>query len=195
MTGDLGEFDADGYLWFRGRLKRFLKAGGEMISLPALEEPFARLYPPTKDGPRVAVEGVEQERGRRIVLFTTEPLDLREANALLLKEGFHGVMRLDDVRRVEENPGPGDRQDRLQAASCPDPGEHSSGKMSSDYSGRKENSNPGPHPARRQFAFYGDADSYFASTHNPVSTSATSTINSTGYRKVAMGSSRGTWLP
>jgi long-chain-fatty-acid--[acyl-carrier-protein] ligase len=104
VTGDLGELDADGYLWFSGRLKRFLKAGGEMISLPALEEPFARLYPPTEEGPRVAVEGVEEERGRRIVLFTTEPLDLRDANALLMKEGFHGVMRLDEVRRVEKIP-------------------------------------------------------------------------------------------
>src|SRR5204863_7603684 len=82
VTGDLGEIDGDGYLWFRGRLKRFLKAGGEMISLPALEEPLARLYPPTEDGPRVAVEGVEHEQGRRVVLFTTEPLGLREANAL-----------------------------------------------------------------------------------------------------------------
>src|SRR5262249_57145733 len=94
VTGDLGEFDPDGYLWFRGRLKRFLKAGGEMISLPALEEPFARLYPPTQDGPRVAVEGVQLESGRRIVLLTTEPLDVREANALLLRAGLPGVMRL-----------------------------------------------------------------------------------------------------
>lgn len=104
VTGDLGELDADGYLWFRGRLKRFLKAGGEMISLPALEEPFARQYPPTRDGPRIAVEGVEHEQGRRIVLFTTEALDLREANALLLREGFHGVMRLDEVHRLEKIP-------------------------------------------------------------------------------------------
>jgi long-chain-fatty-acid--[acyl-carrier-protein] ligase len=104
VTGDLGAFDPDGYLWFRGRLKRFLKAGGEMISLPALEEPFARLYPPTQDGPRMAVEGVEHDGGRRIVLFTTEPLDLREANALLLGKGFHGVMRLDEVRRVQRIP-------------------------------------------------------------------------------------------
>ena len=104
MSGDLGELDADGYLWFRGRLKRFLKAGGEMISLPALEEPFVRLYSPTRDGPRVAVEGVEHEQGRQIVLFTTELLDLREANALLLREGFHGVMRLDEVRRMEQIP-------------------------------------------------------------------------------------------
>ena len=86
------------------RGKRFLKAGGEMISLPALEEPFVRLYPPTRDGPRVAVEGVEHEHGRQVVLFTTESLDLREANALLLREGFHGVMRLDEVRRMEQIP-------------------------------------------------------------------------------------------
>jgi long-chain-fatty-acid--[acyl-carrier-protein] ligase len=104
VTGDLGELDRDGYLWFRGRLKRFLKAGGEMISMPALEEPFARLYPPTEDGPRVAVEGVEHARGRWIVLFTTEQLGLRDANALLLQEGFQGVMRLDEVQRVERIP-------------------------------------------------------------------------------------------
>ena len=107
VTGDLGELDSDGYLWFRGRLKRFLKAGGEMISLPALEEPFARLYPPTEDGPRVAVEGVEHDRGRWIVLFATEQLGLRDANALLLQEGFQGVMRLDEVRRVERIPALG----------------------------------------------------------------------------------------
>lgn len=104
VTGDLGEFDADGYLWFKGRLKRFLKAGGEMISLPALEEPFAKAYPPTEDGPRVAVEGVEHEGARRIVLFTTEEITLREANARLVADGFHGVMRLDEVKRVDKIP-------------------------------------------------------------------------------------------
>ncbi|HZU36014.1 MAG TPA: AMP-binding protein [Gemmataceae bacterium] len=104
VSGDLVRQDTEGFLWFEGRLKRFLKAGGEMISLPALEEPFVRLYPPTEDGPRVAVEGVETEQGRRIVLFTTEPINLREANARLLEEGFHGVMRLDEVRQVEKVP-------------------------------------------------------------------------------------------
>jgi len=104
VTGDLVRTDADGFLWFAGRLKRFLKAGGEMISLPALEEPFVRLYPPTREGPRVAVEGVETEQGRRIVLFSTEPLSVREANAVLLKEGFRGVMRFDEVRQVEKIP-------------------------------------------------------------------------------------------
>jgi long-chain-fatty-acid--[acyl-carrier-protein] ligase len=103
-TGDLAEIGADGVIKLAGRLKRFLKAGGEMISLPALEEPFARLHPPTDKGPQVAVEGIENDGGRRIVLFTTEPISLTDANALLMKEGFRGVMRLDEVRRLDSIP-------------------------------------------------------------------------------------------
>ncbi len=103
-TGDLVAMDEDGFLHFKGRLKRFLKAGGEMISLPALEEPFARAYPPDEQGPRVAVEGVETEDGRHIVLFTREELTLRQAGELLLNAGLRGVMRLDEVRRVEAIP-------------------------------------------------------------------------------------------
>ncbi len=63
ITGDLAAIDETGEIVFHGRLKRFLKAGGEMISLPALEEPFAKKYPPTDQGPRVAVEGVETPTG------------------------------------------------------------------------------------------------------------------------------------
>jgi hypothetical protein len=75
-----------------------------MISLPALEEPFVRRYPPAEGGPRVAVEGVETEAGYHIILFTTEALNLREANAILWENGFRGVMRLDEVRRLEKIP-------------------------------------------------------------------------------------------
>ena len=102
--GDLAERDPSGQIVFRGRLKRFLKAGGEMISLPALEEPFAKLYPPTDEGPRVVVEGVETPDGRRIILFTTEDISLRDANTRLQTEGFRGVMRLDEVRKLERIP-------------------------------------------------------------------------------------------
>jgi long-chain-fatty-acid--[acyl-carrier-protein] ligase len=37
-------------------------------------------------------------------LFTTEPITLPEANAVLQQEGFRGVMRLDEVRRVDRIP-------------------------------------------------------------------------------------------
>ncbi len=103
-TGDLVEIDDEHYIHFRGRLKRFLKAGGEMISLPALEEPFSRLRPPTEDGPQVAVEGIETPQGRWIVLFATGELSVREANAILSETGFRGVMRLDEVVRLDAIP-------------------------------------------------------------------------------------------
>ncbi|VTU00532.1 bifunctional protein aas : Acylglycerophosphoethanolamine acyltransferase OS=Blastopirellula marina DSM 3645 GN=DSM3645_02118 PE=4 SV=1: Acyltransferase: PP-binding: AMP-binding [Gemmataceae bacterium] len=104
VTGDLAALDEAGAIVFHGRLKRFLKAGGEMISLPALEEPFAKKYPPTDAGPRVAVEGVETDSGRRIVLFTTEDVSLTDANALLQAEGLRGVMRLDAVTKLDALP-------------------------------------------------------------------------------------------
>lgn len=104
-TGDLVKRDEDGYLIFAGRLKRFIKSGGEMISLPALESPFQTKFPPSEDGPRAAVEGIETERGGRfVVLFTTEKLNLAEANQLLSVNGFRGVMRLDEVNQVDSIP-------------------------------------------------------------------------------------------
>jgi long-chain-fatty-acid--[acyl-carrier-protein] ligase len=103
-TGDLVHVDDEGFIHFRGRLKRFLKVGGEMVSLPALEEPFTQLYPPTEDGPQVAVEGIETPDGRRIVLFTTCEVSLKEANAILTEAGFRGVMRLDETRRLDQIP-------------------------------------------------------------------------------------------
>jgi long-chain-fatty-acid--[acyl-carrier-protein] ligase len=102
VTGDLAELDPDGYIRLAGRLKRFLKVGGEMISLPALEEPLTSKYPPTDDGPRVAVEGTESPR--RIVLFTTLDVSLEEANDLLNKAGLRGIMRFDDVKRLDKIP-------------------------------------------------------------------------------------------
>ena len=104
ITGDLASLDPDGFIHFAGRLKRFLKAGGEMISLPALEEPLASAYPPGEKGPQVAVEGVETPDGRRIVLFTTADIQLRDANTLLTKAGFRGIMRLDEVRHLKTLP-------------------------------------------------------------------------------------------
>ncbi len=104
VTGDLVQLDEDGFIHFRGRLKRFLKVAGEMVSLPALEEPFSKLHPPTENGPTIAVEGIETPEGRWIILFTTEDVDLRQANGILAEAGFRGVMRLDEVVRLDAIP-------------------------------------------------------------------------------------------
>lgn len=104
VTGDLVQLDDEGFIHFSGRLKRFLKVGGEMVSLPALEEPISALYPPTENGPQVAVEGVETPGGRWIVLFSTADIPLRQANAILTEAGFRGVMRIDEVLHADAIP-------------------------------------------------------------------------------------------
>ncbi len=44
-TGDMGLVDEDGYIWHKGRLKRFVKVGGEMISLVKVEEVLNKYLP------------------------------------------------------------------------------------------------------------------------------------------------------
>ncbi len=44
-TGDIGMMDDDGFLWHRGRMKRFVKVGGEMVSLVKVEDLLSRLLP------------------------------------------------------------------------------------------------------------------------------------------------------
>jgi acyl-[acyl-carrier-protein]-phospholipid O-acyltransferase/long-chain-fatty-acid--[acyl-carrier-protein] ligase len=75
-TQDMGYRDADGYLWHVGRLARFLKVGGEMVSLVQVEDILQRALPPGVDG--VIVETPDASRGARIVAVVTEGVDDRE---------------------------------------------------------------------------------------------------------------------
>ena len=104
ITGDLVMQDEDGFLFFKGRLKRFIKFGGEMISLPALEEVFSSAFPADENGPMVAVEGIEKENRKHVYLFNRNPMELSEANRLLQEAGFRGIMRIDKIILVDEIP-------------------------------------------------------------------------------------------
>lgn len=104
ITGDLIMQDDDGFLFFKGRLKRFIKFGGEMISLPALEEVFSNIYPPDENGPMVAIEGLEKENRKYIYLFNRNDIVISEANRMLQEAGFRGIMRIDKVVKVKEIP-------------------------------------------------------------------------------------------
>ena len=44
-TGDMGYFDEDRYLWHAGRFKRFVKVGGEMVSLVKVENTLEKYLP------------------------------------------------------------------------------------------------------------------------------------------------------
>lgn len=102
-SGDIASLDEEGFVHFEGRLKRFVKIGGEMLSLPAMEQPFVELYPPNEDGPQVAIEAIETDSGPSINLFTTvDGIDLVKANGILAEYGFKGVVRLHNLRFMPE---------------------------------------------------------------------------------------------
>ena len=72
-TGDMGYMDADGYLWHVGRLKRFLKIGGEMVSLIKVEDVLEHLLP--ADVECCVVEVPDALRGSRIIAAITQQID------------------------------------------------------------------------------------------------------------------------
>lgn len=77
-TGDMGYFDADGYLWHVGRLQRFLKIGGEMVSLVKIENVLEGFLPPEVEC--CVVEIPDALRGAKIVAAVTE--EIQEAELL-----------------------------------------------------------------------------------------------------------------
>lgn len=108
-TGDLGYLDQGGNLVLAGRLKRFTKIGGEMVSLGAIEEAILTAAPEQKwplllDGPSVAVISEEGDKKTRLILCCTFESSVREVNKVLLDAGFSNLVRISDIKQVEEIP-------------------------------------------------------------------------------------------
>ena len=72
-TGDMGNIDQDGYLWHVGRIKRFVKIGGEMVSMVRIESVLDTLLP--EDAHCCVVEIPNSTKGAMIVAVTTEKIN------------------------------------------------------------------------------------------------------------------------
>ncbi len=85
-TGDVVSFDDAGYMSIRGRMKRFAKIGGEMVSLAVVENCAASLWP---DNMHAAAILPDDRKGEQIVLVTDHAAPDRAA--LLSWAQNHGV--------------------------------------------------------------------------------------------------------
>lgn len=74
-TGDVVSIDAEGFLRIEGRVKRFAKIGGEMISQESVERIAVHASP---DFIHAASSRTDDIRGEALVLFTTDPNLSRE---------------------------------------------------------------------------------------------------------------------
>jgi acyl-CoA synthetase (AMP-forming)/AMP-acid ligase II/1-acyl-sn-glycerol-3-phosphate acyltransferase/acyl carrier protein len=104
-TGDLVRPDGDGVLTFEGRLKRFVKIGGEMVSLPAIEETLLKHAPSTDgEGPPLAVVANSGESRPEVILFSTQDMSRQQANQWIRESGLSGLHYVSQVRQIAELP-------------------------------------------------------------------------------------------
>jgi acyl-[acyl-carrier-protein]-phospholipid O-acyltransferase/long-chain-fatty-acid--[acyl-carrier-protein] ligase len=100
-TGDVASIDQDGYLRLIGRAKRFAKIGGEMISLSAVEDLAAAVWP---DRWRAVVSAPDPRKGERLVLLI-EGTDADPA-ALLARAQAAGTPEIAVPRKIINVPVP-----------------------------------------------------------------------------------------
>lgn len=110
ITGDLGFLDQDGYLTLSGRQKRFVKIGGEMISLSSIEEALlqelaTRNLAQDIEGPPLAVSAKEDGANKaKIQLFSCFHISTEEVNLLLKKAGFSSLVRISSTIQLAKIP-------------------------------------------------------------------------------------------
>lgn len=108
-TGDIGYLDEEGNLIISGRIKRFTKIGGEMISLGAVEETLVQsLIAEGKisaDIPSIAVIADEKTEGQvQLILFSKVPIQREKVNAILQSKGFSRLVKIGVVKKIDEIP-------------------------------------------------------------------------------------------
>lgn len=106
VTGDLGRFDEDGFLFIEGRLSRFSKIGGEMVPHITVEQKVAGAFELNQDdGPCVVITSVpDSAKGEALVLLTTQPITSEQLRAKLLEAGLPNLWIPKHVERVEKIP-------------------------------------------------------------------------------------------
>jgi acyl-[acyl-carrier-protein]-phospholipid O-acyltransferase/long-chain-fatty-acid--[acyl-carrier-protein] ligase len=94
-TGDVVSQDSDGFLTIKGRLKRFAKIGGEMVSLAVVENVASTLW---REHDHAAAVLPDKRKGEQIVLLTTYP----KAERMDLQRWAqdHGVNELSLPRKI-----------------------------------------------------------------------------------------------
>jgi acyl-[acyl-carrier-protein]-phospholipid O-acyltransferase/long-chain-fatty-acid--[acyl-carrier-protein] ligase len=105
-TGDIVRVDGDGFVHILGRLKRFAKVSGEMVSLTAVEDALAGAFPHYGLRCQVAIlSRPDEDKGEALIAVTNEPkLQLDEIRAALRAKGFTNLCVPRAVKFVREIP-------------------------------------------------------------------------------------------
>jgi len=105
-TGDVVRVDDEGFVHILGRLKRFAKISGEMVSLDAIEEALAGAFPQFGLHLALAVVAIRDEsRGEKLVLATNEPkLTLDQVREVIRSKGLSNLAVPREIRHIHNLP-------------------------------------------------------------------------------------------
>ncbi len=105
-TGDIVSVDAEGFVSIRGRMKRFAKISGEMVSLTAVEDALAGAFP--HYGLRMATAVVtrpDEDKGEALICCTNEPrLTPAEIREAIKSKGLSNLCVPKEIVVVKEIP-------------------------------------------------------------------------------------------
>ncbi|MSU51016.1 MAG: AMP-dependent synthetase [Opitutus sp.] len=106
ITGDLGRFDDDGFLFIEGRLSRFSKIGGEMVPHGTIEQRIVEVFGwDQSESPALFVTGVpDVAKGEALVLLTTQEVTAEVLRARLGESGMPNLWVPKIIKKVEKIP-------------------------------------------------------------------------------------------
>jgi acyl-[acyl-carrier-protein]-phospholipid O-acyltransferase / long-chain-fatty-acid--[acyl-carrier-protein] ligase len=105
-TGDIVNVDTEGYVHIVGRLKRFAKVSGEMVSLTAVEDVLASAFP--KYGLKFAIAVVakpDEGKGEKLIAATNEArLTMDEVRTAIRNRGLSNLAVPREIKVVHDIP-------------------------------------------------------------------------------------------
>ncbi len=104
VTGDVGHVDAEGFLFIEGRINRFSKIGGEMVSHLAVEQAIAQAVPKSENALDCVVGCPCPEKGERLILLTNRTITREFLRAAFAASEIPNLWLPREVISMEEFP-------------------------------------------------------------------------------------------